>query len=102
MNKPLVSHLYDGAESCCLERLADGDVAVECDEHRDPDGGGLRDERQRQQVDLNDHRLVNSPQSGVLEEVSDAVERERHCQHHRVDHRQTLHQQRGRCHCDVN
>ena len=89
----LATDLDNGAESSGLERLADGDVAVERHEDRDPDGGRLSDEGQRQEVDLDEVRLLDGPQSGVLEEVGDAVERKRHRQHHSVNHRQTLQQQ---------
>ena len=87
------AHLHDGTESGGFERLADGDVAIERHQHRHPDGGRLRDEGQRQQVDLDDLRLIHRAQSGVLEEVGDRVQRECHGQHHRINHRQTLQQQ---------
>jgi len=89
------AHLHNGAQSSGFERLADGDVATESDEHCHPDGGGLRNESERQQVDLDDLCLIPGAQSGVLEEVSDGVERKCHCQHHRINHRQTLQQQQN-------
>jgi len=87
------ANLHDGAESSGFKRLADGDVAIESDENRHPDGGRLRDESEGQQIDLDVMSLLRGAQAGVLEEVGDGVERKYHRQHHRINHRQTLQQQ---------
>ena len=78
-----------------LVRPADGDVSVDGDKHGDPDGGGLRDERDRQNVD--EHELVERAQSDVVAVDARVVDErrqevERECRHdqHVVDHRQRL------------
>jgi len=68
---PIRTHLYDSAESRGFERLADCDVTIERNQNCHPDGGRLRDESQRQQVDFDDLSLLHRAQSSVLEEICD-------------------------------
>ena len=81
--------------SVYLVRSTDGNVSVDGDEHRDPDGGGLRDECDRENVD--EHELVERVvlivlrvQSGVLDERRQKVQRERRHHQQVVNHRQSL------------
>jgi len=76
-----------------LVRHADSDIAVDADENGDPDGRGLNDEDEGQEVD--EYHLVavvviRRVPAAVLDQVRDAEYRHDGDQHQRVGHRQHL------------
>jgi len=76
-----------------LVRHADGNVAIDSDEHRHPDGQRLHDEYERQEVDerqLVAVVLIGRVPAGVIDQVGHAEDRHDGDQHQRISHRQSL------------
>ena len=96
----LLLRLLHGAETERLVGHAYGDVPVDTDQYRDPDGRRLKDEHEGQEVDQHDRvpvPVVALVESGVVDEKRNAVHREYGQEHQSVDDGQRLKEERRGC-----